>query len=95
MTYVEMFVLLQVLDFMTTLIGMRMGGTEMSPFISWLVQVTNPVTGLTMVKLLGFGMAGFAMWTRRNRLVHLVNYLFAAIVLWNLFNILRAVGIPA
>ena len=95
MTYIEVFVLLQMLDFMTTLIGIRMGGSELSPFISWLMESTTPVVGLTAVKLLGFGLAAYAMWARRDRLVRWVNYVFALIVLWNVFNILRAVGLPA
>jgi hypothetical protein len=95
MTYIEVFLLLQVLDFMTTLIGLRMGGAELSPFISWLMETTSPVTGLTMVKLLGCAMAGFALWAGRDRLIRRVNYVFAAIVLWNVFNIMRAVGFPA
>ena len=95
MTYIEVFVLLQVLDFMTTLIGIRMGGAELSPFISWLMQLTTPVIGLTAVKLLGFTLAGVALWARRDRIVRWVNYVFAAVVLWNVFNILRAVGLPA
>jgi hypothetical protein len=95
MTYIEVFVLLQVLDFMTTLIGLRMGGSEISPAISWLMRATTPVIGLTAAKLLGFGLAAFALWARRDRLVRWVNYIFAGIVLWNVFNILRAVGLPA
>ena len=94
MTYIEVFIVLQVLDFLTTLIGLRMGGSELSPFISWLMQATSPVMGLTAVKLLGFGLAGFALWSQRGRILHTVNYVFAAIVVWNVFNILRAVGIP-
>ena len=95
MTYIEVFFFLQVLDFLTTLIGIRMGGSEMSPFISWLMKATNPVVGLTAVKLLGFGLAGYAVWSQRARLVHTVNYIFAAIVAWNILNILRAVGVPS
>jgi hypothetical protein len=94
MNYVEVFVLLQVLDFMTTLIGLRMGGSEMSPFISWLMETTSPITGLTAVKVLGCAMTAFAVWSRRDRVVRWVNYVFAVIVVWNMFNILRAVGIP-
>jgi hypothetical protein len=95
MTYLEVFFLLQILDFMTTLIGLRMGGTELSPFVSWLMDVTGPVAGLTAVKFLGFGLAGVALWVRRTRILRWVNYVFAVVVLWNVFNILRAVGVPA
>ena len=93
MTYVEVFVLLQVLDFVTTLVGLRMGGTELSPFIGWLMRVSSPVTALALVKMLGFGMAGVCLWSGRIRIIHRVNYLFTVIVLWNVYNILRAVGV--
>ena len=95
MNYLEVFFLLQVLDFMTTLVGLRMGGSEMSPFIAWLMQVSDPVTGLTLVKLLGFVLGGVALWHGRERLLRRVNYIFAALVVWNMLNILRAVGVPA
>jgi hypothetical protein len=94
MTYVEVFVLLQVLDLLTTLIGLRMGGSEMSPFVAWLIGLTSPLTALTGVKILGCGLTGFAIWSRRGRVIRWVNYVFAGIVVWNLCNILRAMGIP-
>lgn len=91
MTYVEVFVLLQVLDFMTTLVGLRMGGAEMSPFVAWVMRMTDPVTGLTAVKVLGFGLAGFCLWKQKHRVIRLANYYFAGIVVWNVWMILRAV----
>ncbi len=93
MTYLETFLFLQILDFLTTLIGMRIGGGEMSPFIAWLMRMTDPVAGLTLVKLLGCGLAGLCLYLKRPRVIHLVNYLFAAFVLWNVFQILKAVGV--
>lgn len=92
MTYLELFFVLQILDFMTTLVGLRMGGTEMSPFISWVIRMSSPVTALTAVKLLGFAFAGICLLLGRQRVIHWVNYAFTVIVLWNMYNILRAVG---
>jgi hypothetical protein len=92
MTYLEVFVLLQLLDFMTTLVGLRMGGAELSPFIAWVMRMSDPVTGLTAVKLLGFLLAGVCLWLGRTRVIHWVNYIFAGVVIWNVYNILRAVG---
>ena len=91
MTYLEVFFLLQVLDFMTTLVGMRMGGSEMSPFIGWVMRVTDPVIGLTVVKTLGFGLAALCLWIQKQRVIRIVNYIFAGIVVWNVWMILRAV----
>lgn len=92
MTSIELFFLLQILDFMTTLVGLEMGGSELNPFVNWLIQY-DAVIGLTMVKLLGFAMAGYCVWRRRLRVINWVNYYFAALVVWNLANILRAVSI--
>ena len=95
MTYLEVFFLLQVLDFMTTLAGMRMGGTEMSPFIAWMMRVSDPVIGLTVAKMIGFGLAGLCLWMQRERVIRSVNYVFAGIVVWNVWMILRAVSFTA
>ena len=95
MTYLEVFFLLQVLDFLTTLIGLRIGGSELSPFVSWAIRMSDPVTGLSAVKFFGFLLAGLCLWLQRARVLRWVNYAFAVVVLWNVFNILRAVGVPA
>jgi hypothetical protein len=96
MTYLEVFFLLQVLDFLTTLIGLRIGGSELSPFVSWAMRISgDPVTGLSAVKFFGFLLAGLCLWLHRARVLRWVNYAFAVVVLWNVFNILRAVGVPA
>jgi hypothetical protein len=93
MTYIEVFVLLQVLDFLTTLVGMRLGGTELSPFIRWLMNF-HPVWALVAVKVLGFGLAAVCLMTGRSRVLFRINYFFAALVTWNLCNILVAVSPP-
>jgi len=89
MNVIEIFFLLQVLDFMTTLVGIRMGGSEMSPFARWLMQF-DTVAGLMAVKLIGFGLGGVCIWVRRVRVLTWVNYIFAGIVLWNVYQILGA-----
>ena len=90
MTSLEVFVLLQVLDVMTTLVGLHIGGTELSPFIAWVIGVTDPMTGLTMAKLIGFGIAGVCLWLRLPRVIHVANYFCAGLVIWNLYQILGA-----
>lgn len=94
MTALEIFFLLQVLDFMTTLVGLRMGGTELSPFVSWVMEF-GEIWGLTVAKAIGFGLGGYCVWTRRMQVIHWVNYIFAGLVIWNLWNILRAVTASA
>ena len=90
MKVLEVFFFLQLLDFMTTLVGLRMGGTEMSPFAGWLMKY-DAVFGLTVVKLIGFALGAYCVAAKRMEVLLKVNYIFAVIVVWNLHNILKAV----
>jgi hypothetical protein len=85
----EVFLFLQLLDFMTTLIGMRMGGSELSPFVRWMMSF-DVVFGLAMVKMIGFALGGYCVLTKRLRVIGWVNIFFAGLVVWNLHNILGA-----
>jgi hypothetical protein len=77
------FLCLQVLDVVTTLIGFRVGAGESSPFISALLGF-GPVTGLVLSKFLAISLACAALMTKRERLVRFVNFWFVAVVGWNL-----------
>lgn len=93
MSKVEVFVYLQLLDFLTTLVGLRLGCSELSPFVGMLMQF-DVVFGLCAVKMNGLVLGGICLW-KRPRVIFWVNYIFAGLVVWNLFNILRALGPPA
>jgi hypothetical protein len=84
---VQVFLYLQVLDVITTLLGLRMGAGEASPFIRMLMTF-GPVTGLLGAKLVGFALGAYCVATRRFRTIQIVNYFFAALILWNLANIM-------
>ncbi|MEK7404718.1 MAG: DUF5658 family protein [Acidobacteriota bacterium] len=92
MPYLEVFAYLQLLDFLTTLVALRLGGQEMSPFIRWLMG-WGPVTGVALAKVGAFLLAGVCIWLRRERILRWCNYWFAALVLWNLSMILRALTV--
>ena len=87
------FVVLQVLDILTTLIGLRMGGREASVFIGRLMQA-GPVAGLLISKIVAVFLVAAALKFKRPRVVVLVNYWFAALITWNLVAILR-IGLTA
>jgi hypothetical protein len=91
MRIIEVFAFTQALDFLTTLIGLRLGAHEVNAFIRLLMEL-GPVTGLAICKALAFGMAGLFLYLNRLRLIVKINYIFAFIVLWNLFNILIMVS---
>jgi hypothetical protein len=77
------FVFLQVLDILTTLIGLQMGAREASIFIGRLMQV-GPVAALLIAKLFAVLLVAAALRFKRPRLVVFLNYWFAIVVSWNL-----------
>jgi hypothetical protein len=85
----QVFLYLQLLDFMTTLIGMRVGLGEASPFIRYLMA-WGPAAGLTLSKLVAFGLFGLCVWLNKRHVVRWINYWYAGLVLWNIVLIARA-----
>jgi len=81
------FVALQTLDILTTLIGLRAGAQEASVFIGRLMTV-GPVAALLISKILGVALVCTALKFRRPRVIVFLNYWFAAVVSWNLLLIL-------
>jgi hypothetical protein len=79
---VSVFVFLQVLDILTTLIGLHLGAGEASFFISQLMRI-GPVPALMVSKILAVILVMIAM-RRYPRIVVMANFWFAAVVTWNL-----------
>src|SRR5258708_31082084 len=88
---VEVFLYLQVLDILSTLIGFSLGNTEASPFIRMLIQ-WGPVTGLLVSKLFALALAGLCFILKRAALFRWINYWYAALVVWNLITVLRVLN---
>ena len=78
----SVFVFLQALDVLTTLIGLRLGAGEASLFISRLMSI-GPLPALMVSKILAVILVVIAM-RRYPRIVVMVNFWFAAVVTWNL-----------
>lgn len=87
LAHYQLFLYLQVLDFLTTLVGLRLGLQELSPFIRQLMRV-GPVAGLCASKFLAIALGGYCLWAHRHRIIHWINYWYAALVAWNLAIIL-------
>ena len=83
----QVFCYLQVLDVLTTWLGFRVGLAEASPFIHFLMHM-GPMAGLIGSKLVAFGLGGVCVWSKRLSVIHLINYWYAALVVWNLTLIL-------
>jgi hypothetical protein len=88
---IQVFLYLQVLDALTTLLGFRAGLVEGSPFVRILLH-TGPVTGLLADKAIALLIAATCVWSGRLRLIRWANYWFAAVVGWNLVMILVRVS---
>jgi len=82
----SVFVLLQLLDILTTLLGLRIGAHEGSLFITRLMRV-GPMAGLLISKMFAVCLVGMALRWHRPRVVVLLNYWLAIVVAWNLFAI--------
>jgi hypothetical protein len=89
--YLQLFVYLQLLDLMTTLVGFRLGGVEVSPFAHWLTGL-GPTTGIVLVKFVALFIAAICLRFRRERVIAWSNYFFAVLVVWNLGQIWKAVA---
>jgi hypothetical protein len=83
---VVVFVCLQILDVLTTLVGLRFGAAESSIFVARLMQ-SSPVTGLLLSKAIAFSLAMGALGANRERLMRFVNFWFAGVISWNLLII--------
>ena len=86
---IQLFLLLQLLDAVTTVIGFQVGLGEASPFVRYIMQF-GPVTGLLASKVIAILLAGFCVSSGRYQVIRYVNYWYSALVLWNVTLILLA-----
>ena len=78
-----MFIFLQLLDILTTLLGLQLGAQESSMFLGRLMRA-GPVAALLIAKIIAVLLVAVAMKFRRPRVVVFLNYWFAVVVSWNL-----------
>jgi len=91
MAITQIFVYLQLLDLLTTLIGFRLGAGEASPFIRLLMHV-GPTMGVIVSKMLALGLGALCVHTKRYHLMVWASYWYGGLVVWNLFVLLTAPG---
>ena len=84
----QVFVYLQLLDLLTTMIGFRMGAAEASPFIRLLMNA-GPGVGVVASKLIALGLAGICIYLQKPHLLRWANYWYGALVVWNLMILLN------
>lgn len=86
-TLIQVFFYLQALDFLTTLIGLKLGIHEVSPFIRSLLHY-GPTLAVAASKMAALLLAAACIKLNRSYLLRYANYWFAGVVVWNLLNIL-------
>lgn len=89
----QIFIYLQLLDLLTTLVGFRLGASEASPFIRMMMHV-GPVMGVMMSKLLALGLGGLCIYLKKQHLIRWATYWYGGLVVWNLMIMLAAPGQP-
>ena len=79
----RVFLCLQVLDVLTTVLGFRHGLVEASPFIKFLMRL-GPIAGLLGSKVVAVLLGALCVWRGRPQVIHVINYWYAGLVIWNL-----------
>lgn len=85
--YLQIFVYLQLLDFLTTAVGLKSGASEAVPFTRFLMTA-GPLAGVLLSKMVALFLAGACLWLRRPHVIRWINYFYAGLVVWNLAIIL-------
>jgi hypothetical protein len=91
MAITQIFVYLQLLDLLTTLVGFKLGAAEASPFIRMLMHA-GPAAGVMASKVLALGLGGFCVYARKHHLIRWATYWYGGLVVWNLIVMLNASG---
>jgi hypothetical protein len=82
------FLLLQTMDFATTLGALALGGAEVNPLVRYILA-NGPTSGLVLSKLIVIAIAGMAFANRRLKGIRAANIVFSAVIVWNISVIFR------
>jgi hypothetical protein len=89
MAIIQVFVYLQLLDVLTTLVGFKMGAAEASPFVRVLMHL-GPAAGVLASKALALGIGAICIYTKKHHLIRWITYWYGGLVVWNLMVLLAA-----
>ena len=87
MAITHIFIYLQLLDLLTTLVGFRLGAAEASPFIRVLMHA-GPAAGVLASKLVALILGGVCVHWKKLNLIRWISYWYAGLVVWNLMVML-------
>lgn len=87
----QVFIYLQLLDLLTTLVGFKLGAAEASPFIR-LMMSAGPAAGVIMSKALALGLGALCVWANKPHVVRWITYWYSGLIVWNLMILLAVPG---
>ena len=87
----QIFIYLQLLDLLTTLLGFRVGAAEASPFIRMLMHV-GPAAGVVASKILAIGIGALCIKVKKPHVIRWASYWYSGLIVWNLMVMLAAPG---
>jgi hypothetical protein len=85
----QVFLYLQLLDVLTTLLGLRMGAVEASPFVRMLLHA-GPAVGLIASKVLALAIGALCVHLNKAHVIRWISYWYGALVVWNLMVMLAS-----
>ena len=88
---IQVFVGLQLLDLLTTLLGFKLGAAEASPFIRMLMHA-GPTAGVVLSKVLALALGGVCIYAGKSHLIRWISYWYGGVIAWNLMVMLAAPG---
>ena len=87
------FIYLQLLDLLTTLVGFKLGAQEASPFIRLLMHA-GPAVGVMASKALSLALGAYCVYAKKSHLIRWVSYWYGGLVVWNLVVLLASPVAP-
>jgi hypothetical protein len=88
----QVFVYLQLLDLLTTLLGFRLGAAEASPFVRMLMHAGS-FYGVIASKVLALGIGALCIYLNKSHVIRWISYWYGGLVIWNLMVMLAAPGL--
>jgi hypothetical protein len=89
MAITQVFIYLQLLDLLTTLVGFKLGAKEASPFIRILMHA-GPAAGVMASKILSLGLGGLCLYYKKTHLIRWISYWYGGLIVWNLMVLLAS-----
>ncbi len=79
---IKLFLVLQVLDLVTTLVCFQLNLVEGNPVVRLMMRI-GPAAGVLLAKILAVVVLGLCLWLRRPRTIRKANCFFLILVAWN------------